>query len=412
MKKSLVALVAALGACFMAAQGAEAKSLEDVLKEKGVITEADYQEIAKSSAKLDYKLGKGFTVTSADQKFQLTMGGRVMVKYTFLDKDNGQDMSQFALATGQLWWTGYAFTKDLTYNVRINVGNSGKNTMLETAYVKYRFMDEIQLLAGQDKLAFGRQNLSAAGNLQFVAVSPVTSAFAPGYDLGAAASGNVLGGKINYVLGVSNGAGATTARSTNNNAFLARLQVNPFGAFGFVEADTTRSAKPLVTVGSSFYMNSLARNATGFETNNLGYAGTSGWLGKNVASFATTEKVDINSVNIDAAVKWMGASAQAEYFWAQGDGQLTNNTVRAQGYYLQAGYMVLPKLEVAMRYSYLDPNRDAANDSQTEILGGVSYYFNNHAMKVQADVGNIHTQKSSGILTDDMQYRMQVAVVF
>ncbi len=413
MKKSLVALVAALGACFMAAQGAEAKSLEDILKEKGVITEADYQEIAKSSPKLDYKLGKGFTVTSADEKFQLTMGGRVMVKYTFLDKDNGQDVSQFALATGQLWWTGYAFTKNLSYNVRINVGNSGKNTMLETAYVKYRFMDEIQLLAGQDKLAYGRQNLSSAGNLQFVAVSPVTAAFAPGYDLGAAASGNVLGGKINYVLGVSNGVGATTARSSNNNAFLARLQVNPFGAYAFAEADPQRSAKPLATVGATFYSNALARSGAGFETNNLGYANTStGWLGKNAAYFNANEKVDINSFNIDAAFKWMGASAQAEYFWGQGDGQITDNTVRAQGYYLQAGYMVLPKLEVAMRYSYLDPNRDAANDTQTEVLGGVSYYFNNHAMKVQADVGNIHTQTGVFTRTDDMQYRMQVAVVF
>lgn len=115
----------------------------------------------------------------------------------------------------------------------------------------------------------------------------------------------MLGGKVNYVLGVSNGAGATTARSTNNNAFLARLQVNPFGAYAFAEADPQRSQKPLATVGATYYNNALARSGAGFETNNLGYAGTSGWLGKNVASFAATEKVDIDSFNIDAAFKWM-----------------------------------------------------------------------------------------------------------
>ncbi len=61
MKKSLVAVVAVLGACFMAVQGVEAKTLEDVLKEKGVITEADYKEVTKVKP-YDYKLGKGFTL--------------------------------------------------------------------------------------------------------------------------------------------------------------------------------------------------------------------------------------------------------------------------------------------------------------------------------------------------------------
>ncbi|MRR57774.1 MAG: porin [Deltaproteobacteria bacterium] len=423
-----------MAAFVLAGQGAQAKTLEDVLKEKGVITEADYKEVTKSKL-VDYKLGKGFTFTSADEKFQLTIGGRAMVRYSFIDKDlngglNGatppvsvraSDVSQFALKTGQLWWTGYAFTKDLTYNVRINVANSGKNTMLETAFVKYRLIDEVQILAGQTKPAFGRQNLAGVGAQEFVDMSPATTAFAPGYDLGAYLSGNVLGGILTYDLSASNGVGATTARSTNNMAFLARLQVNPLGAFAYSEADPEFSQKPLVTVGSSYYSNALQRTATGFEENNLGYANTStGWLGKNVATFNATEKVDINSFEIDAAFKWMGAFAQAEYFWGQADGALTDRTVRAQGYYVQAGYTILPKkLEVAMRYSYVDPNRDRSDDLQTEVIGAISYYFSNHNLKLQGDVGNIHTQgQQTDAITgqkkaiDDMQYRLQVCLVF
>lgn len=197
------------------------------------------------------------------------------------------------------------------------------------------------------------------------------------------------------------------------DAFLAHLQINPFGYVGWGEGDPGISKKPLVTVGSAYYRNTLARSGAGFETNNLGYASTSsGWLGKNAAFFNAAEKVDIDAVNIDAAFKWMGASLQAEYFWGQADGQITDSTVRAQGYYAQAGYMILPKLEVAMRYSYLDPNRDQADDNITEILGGVSYYFSGHNLKLQADVGNIHTQKSMGVATDDMQYRVQMRVSF
>lgn len=100
-----------MAAFVLAGQGAQAKTLEDILKEKGVITEADYKEVSRSKP-FDYKLGKGFTFTSADEKFQLTLGGRALVRYSFIDKDlnNGlnaagksasaSDVSQFALKTG------------------------------------------------------------------------------------------------------------------------------------------------------------------------------------------------------------------------------------------------------------------------------------------------------------------------
>jgi len=413
-----------MAAFVLAGQGAQAKTLEDILKEKGVITEADYKEVTKVKP-MDYKLGKGFTFTSADEKFQLSVGGLMQVRYSFFDNDITKDVTQFSLAKGRLIFSGYAFSKDLTYMLQFGLEQSGNSRMLENAFVKYRFIDELQLAGGQTKLVYSRQNMSSVGNLEFVAVSPVTSAFSPGYDLGAVVSGKVLGDMINYDLSVSNGAGQTSTRpsngATNNMAFLAHLQVNPLGAFGFAEGDPQLSTKPLVTVGSSFYMNTLQKTAAAtFETNNNGYAGTNGWLGQNAAVFSASEKVDIKSFVVDTAFKWMGAFAQAEYFWGQADGAITDNTVRAQGFYAQAGYCILPKrLEVAMRYSYLDPNQDLTNNLQTEVIGAISYYFNNHNLKLQADIGNIHKsgattdavtgQRKS---TDDMQYRMQATVAF
>jgi len=422
MKGTFIA--AGLLAALAVVQHADAKSLEDILKEKGVITEADYKEVTKSKP-IDYKLGKGFTFTSTDEKFQLSVGGLIMTRYTFLDKDVAQDTSSFTLKKGRLIFSGYAFSKDLSYMLQFGLEQSGNNKMLENAYLKYRFIDEAQLLAGQTKLAYSRQNMASVGNLQFVDVSPVTSAFAPGYDLGAVLSGKVLGNLINYDLSVSNGAGQTTVRANNgagnHNAFLAHLQVNPLGAFAYSEGDPQFSEKPLVTVGSSIYVNTLKKTAAAtFESNNLGYAGASGWLGSNATVFSDTEKVDINSFVIDTAFKWRGAFAQAEYFLGQADGQVTDKTVRSHGYYAQAGYCIIPKkFEAALRYSYLDPNRDLNDDLRTELIGAVSYYFNNHNLKLQADIGNIHTQGAktepvTGLkkATDDLQYRLQVALTF
>jgi hypothetical protein len=53
---------------------AGAKTVEEVLKEKGVITEAEYKEVTASRVST-YVPGKGFTFTSPDQNFQLSLGG-------------------------------------------------------------------------------------------------------------------------------------------------------------------------------------------------------------------------------------------------------------------------------------------------------------------------------------------------
>ena len=60
MKRGIVVL-AGLLALAIAGRNVQAKTLEEVLKEKGVITEADYNDILKAAPKtkpVDYKLGK------------------------------------------------------------------------------------------------------------------------------------------------------------------------------------------------------------------------------------------------------------------------------------------------------------------------------------------------------------------
>jgi phosphate-selective porin len=421
-------IAAGLLATMAVVTNVEAKTLEDVLKEKGVITEADYKEVTKTKP-IDYKLGKGFSFTSADEKFQLSVGGLMQVRYTFLDNDVANDVNQFTLNKGRVTFQGYAFSKDLSYVLQLGFEQAGNSRMLENAYLKYKFMDELNVAGGQTKLVYSRDNMSSVGNLNFVAVSPVTTAFSPGYDLGAVVSGKVLGDLINYDVSVSNGAGQTSTRAsngaTNKLAYLAHVSINPLGAFPYAEGDPQFSEKPLFTVGGSYYYNLLNAIRTGavtaFEATNNGYANTTtGWLGRNTAVFQASEKVDVDSFVVDMAFKWMGAFAQAEYFWGQAAGQVSNIHVNAQGYYVQAGYTVLPKrLELAMRYSYLDPNWNLTNNLQTEVIGAVSYYFNNHNLKLQADIGNIH---NSGALatpvpgvresTDNMQYRLQATVAF
>ncbi len=186
-------------------------------------------------------------------------------------------------------------------------------------------------------------------------------------------------GLATYEFGVYGGAGQSTVRTSNDNAIAARATVNPFGKMAYSESDLDNSPKPLLSIGTNYFRDTLKKaSATTLETNNLNFAGTSGWLGKGLGTFSASEKVDIDTFGIDAAFKWMGFSAQGEYFVGQADGQDSDNTLRAHGFYGQAGYFIIPKhLEVAARYSYVDPNRDKSQDLQTETQGAVSYYFSN-----------------------------------
>ena len=186
-----------------------AKSLEDVLKEKGVITEQDYVSVTKGRP-ADYKPGDGFTFTSPDEKFRGSIGSCLQLRYTLLDLDNvnntaakqAQDSSKFELRRIKLYFNGYAYTKDLTYKMQMNLANiSGGTTsnggLLEETWVNYRLFDEFQARLGQDKVQFGRQFITSSAAQQFVDQSVVTNAFVPGYDTGLMIQGKIAGGLVN-----------------------------------------------------------------------------------------------------------------------------------------------------------------------------------------------------------------------
>ncbi len=429
MKKQIAVVLFAVA---LISQSAMAKSLEDVLKEKGVITEEDYKQVsqekpaaAKAGAS-NYKVGEGFNSTSADEKFSGSIGASMQLRYTFTDKDDAnksqQDVSEFKLRRIKLFLNGYAYSKDLTYKLQMALHETNNTTtsnskFLEETYMNYRILDEAQLRLGQDKVPFARQELTSTSALQFVDRSIVTEAFKPSYDTGLMLHGKVADGIVTYNAGVFGGVGQDTFRTTNDNAFAARIAVNPFGEMKYIEADVDQSEKPLLGIGASYFNDTLGKGTA--EQNNLPFASSTGWLGLGKATtlFAAAEKVDINEFGFDAAFKWQGLSLQGEYFIAQADGQnSTKKTLRAQGFYGQAGYFIIPThLEVAGRYSYLDPNRDVAGDLQTEAQGAVSYYFNKHNLKLQADYTNSHKQpvlNGGANSTDDKIVRVQAQIIF
>jgi phosphate-selective porin OprO and OprP len=397
-------IAAGLLAALVVAGNANAKSLEDILKEKGVITEADYKEVTKVKP-FDYSLGKGFTLTSPDEKFQLTVGGRMQYRYTFTDVDSNNtkatDSSTFDAKRIRLIFQGYAYSKDLTYKIELDARQfASSNTAggLVDAYINYKFIPELQLLVGQTKARNTRSYLISDGALSFVDRAPYIGYLAHGYDIGAFIHGDIAKGLVQYDLAYSDGDGQTNAVANNDNMFSTRVVFNPFGVMASDEPDLAISKKPLLSIGADYLLNTVNNQST------AGYA-------KTFAPAAGT-KNEFNNYGVDAQFKWMGLSVMAEGDFVQFQNSATKNTQCAVGYLGQAGYMITPELELAVRYSVYDPNRAKSGDLQTEQIGAVSYYFNKHNLKLQADVGNIHAQKGTAPAQDDMQYRVQAQVIF
>jgi len=419
-----IVVLSAFGLIAVLASTASARSLEDVLKEKGVITEEDYKEVVQSRP-IKYKLGEGFNFTSDDGKFSSSMVGLFKIRYTLMDFDSAQDYSKFELKGIKLMFNGNAYSKDLTYRLFVNFSNIAGGTtsnggLLEDTWMNYRLRDEVQFRFGQDKVQFGRQSITSAAALQFVDQSIVTSAFAPGYDTGLMIHGKIAGGLVNYNIAGYGGVGQNTYRTTTDNAFAVRITANPLGEMKYSEPDLDNSSKPLLSVGANFYRNTMYVG----EPQNIGFAKSSGWydIGKKIMlpaqRFGASESLDINTYGIDSAFKWQGLSVTGEYFAAQAKGQSTNHHLHAEGFYAQAGYFVVPKqVELAYRYSYLDPNRDVANDHWVESNTAVSWYVYNNCLKLQADYTNVHKQaaiaSTSGAKpTDDHQVRLQAQILF
>jgi phosphate-selective porin len=318
----------------------------------------------------------------------------------------------------KFWMGGYAYTKDLTYYLQVDFTQGSSSRLLEWAYMNYKIIDEVQIRAGQEKVAFGRQWITSSGSQQFVDRSPTSDFFRPGYDIGVKLNGKVAKGLFYYDLGGYGGLGQSTVRATNDNAFLARITFNPLGDMPYGEADVDQTAKPLFSVGANYFYDRLqfTRDATAtlstVETNNLNFT-SNGFLTNSAAftKFPRSEKLDVMLYGVDAAFKWMGLYATAEYLLGQAEGDSSGALLRAHGYFVQAGYCILPKrFELAARYSYIDPDRTRANDLRSEVAGALSYYFNKHNLKIQGDIANIHNQATGR--SDEMQYRLQAQIIF
>jgi len=408
-------------------QTVSAQSIEEVLKEKGVITEEDYKKIAKNR-QVKYKAGKGMTLSAPDGKNSVTIGGQMQPQYDFKDSEKKQDISKFEIKRIKVWLMGHAFSKDLTYKLQMRISNLQggeiKNGgLMEETRINYRYRDGLQILFGQTKTRFGRQAILSSKKMHLVDKSQVTKAFFPTYDTGLMLHGKVADGLFYYEGFVSGGAGQNTWRETSRAAWNARLAFNPLGYMKYTEGDLKSSDKPLLSIGANYYQNKLEDGEMEYgEANHLGFLKPKkGWyaIGNSLSSdddLIQDESVKFDMYGVDLAFMWKGLWLQGEYMKGKAEGDFSNNVLDADGLYFQGSYFVISKeLALGYRYSQFDPNDIVSDDNWIENTVGVSWYIEGHALKLQADYTNIHKESvlaKSAEGTDDKRFRLQMQLLY
>ncbi|HSG40308.1 MAG TPA: porin, partial [Thermoanaerobaculia bacterium] len=183
---------------------------------------------------VSWKDGK---TTIKNKSAELVISNRLQLRFTEQMPEVGDDKGSFRVRRAKTKFEGWAYTKDLTYELQLNWPDS--SNPLEDANVNYDFTNgkkAFQLKAGQFKVPFGRQELTSSGSQQFVDRSAVSNFFARGRDIGVQAWGTPLGGKLDWRVGVFNGNGRTVSSNDNDQLQTnARLTFQPFGDVKYSE---------------------------------------------------------------------------------------------------------------------------------------------------------------------------------
>ncbi len=387
---------------------AQARSLEEILKDKGVITAEDYAEASKNS-QVDYIPGKGLAAVSADGNYKLNIGGyaQFIYRYTGRDDQTMDDKSDFDIRRFKLQLKGYLFNKKFGYKYQGEMAGGFKT---EDAYLNYKFSPALTLQVGQFKPPQARQELTSASKQLFPDRSLANDTFNLGRDQGLQASGSFADKLVQYRLGIFNGNGPNVSNPDNNQMYAGRIDINPLGSYKMDEAGWPGDKLEL-TLGGSFSHNTVSASdvAGNFDKDNDVLDKALNLDATTAAAFSSTYGSDLVmklwTANLNA--RWQGATFAAEYYNLNADPDQGADW-GADGYYLQAGYQVIPqRLELALRYAAVEStDADAsAKFDKSETQFGVNYYFARHALKLQSDITLVEDNWNQG--QDDTIFRLQ-----
>ena len=368
--------------------------------------------------------------TVGDSRNPEILGGQV--EYRAVRKQS--DSNQFTVPRARLQFLGYAFDPDFRYNFSVALdqtswnqeGGSGR-AALQDAYVSSWHIPWATVQVGQQRVWFNRATISSIATSTFADNLIVQQAFAAnqvnGRDIGISILSDEDRYRFNYAFGVWGGVGPNLAREgtavsqalPNNSSlpssqrrtfnydtrfmsgemmYTARLLYKISGNPGYGQGDILNSRVPQAAIAFGYAYNPAQNYLSSIRSDIVDRAYRQAvtkafngrLLGGGIYDFQTYET--------DFIAKYQGWSLQAEGYYRHqrvrnsdaGSVAFDPNTNvilgppvslgQAWGWYAQAGKYIIPrKLELAVRYGFMDPSSKQKDDLVKEFGAAINYSF-------------------------------------
>jgi hypothetical protein len=381
-------------------------------------------------AKMTYL--KGISAVAPDSSYSFSMKGRMQslfeAKQSTTDGSFNDDFSsKMMVRRARLKFDGWALHPSVVYKVELGISSrdrsisiadasefSNADNMILDMVVKWKFSKNTQLWFGQTKLPGNRERLVSSQGLQFVDRSQLNSKFNIDRDFGAFLVNQTNIGKaiIKEIVSISSGEGRNVTSSGDDGfCYTGKLEFLPFGKFSTkgqsYMADIQREETPKLELAVAYSYNDNARRAQG-----------------QLKSFVPDSAIaDLKSFFADIFFKYKGISLMGAYasravknlpqinvanenLTEMGNMFVENPYYDGDGYNFQLAYLTKKNIELAARYTKINPLGD---NSFTDYSFALSKYFFENFLKVQTDVSYTQTDNSN---TNNLMYRFQVEMAF
>lgn len=231
----------------------------------------------------------------------------------------------FSIANARLKLSG-KLDKGFGYFIQTNFI---KSSPLLDAFMSYKFSEQAKVKIGQFKAPFSLEELTSASAIDFVNRSNVVNNLAPKRQIGLELSGNSNNKIISYQAGIFNG--NKTINGNNDKKFLyaGRVGLNPI-----------MNNKIDLMLGINAAYNNANENL------------------ENGKELLTGGDLRFNFYNFLLSGEFIYSSKKR-----------FNNTIDAKGYYVTAGYNIINKVQILLRWDDYLPYKILGDENRYIIIG-------------------------------------------
>lgn len=325
----LAASVAAICAGFAAPALADMETLLDKLRDKGVLSEEEYQEMrtdvraerraeALKKANEEEKAAKkaegaasalnggfkdGFIWESGDKQNSIQVAGRIHADYRSFDVNstNANTANGFDIRRAYLGVQGKLYG-DWTYEGTLDIAG---NT-LEYAWLNYKWSDALHVRMGAFKMPFSFEELTSSRFIDFQERSLV-NAFAPAKDQGFMVHGELVKNTLVYAVAAMNGGGKNTDEANSqvdDQELIVRLASNLAPMAGLKDA--------VLHIGGGYTTGKIPGNSAltgGIRTEGRGLT----FLTVSSPGGAASSDTDRERLGLESVLAWGPVKLQGEW---------------------------------------------------------------------------------------------------